>query len=112
MRAALVVAGCLLLWSAVAQAAAIPSSVDAALMVERLRIDDPRTPDHILIAESVDRFAPYFKLAKTPEDRKRLYNAWRAYSNRIRARSRRRIDELWDQTKQEMLRPRGGGRRA
>ena len=110
MRATLVVAGCFSMWSAAVHAAA-PGSIDAALTVERLRMDDPRTPAHILIEDSVKRFEPYFKLAKTPEDRKRLYNAWRAYSNRIRDRSRRRIEELRDQTQREN-RPRGKGRGA
>lgn len=109
MRSALAIL-CLSFAGSVARAAT-PTTVDAALTVEQLRMDDPRTPEHVLIAESAKRFAPYFELAQTPADRKRLYNAWRQYSDRIRARARRRIEELWDQTQREN-RPRGTGRGA
>ena len=91
---------------------AAPAPVEAALTVERLRLDDPGKPGYALVNESADRFSEYFKLAKSATDRKRLYIAWRTYSDRVRVRARQRLNELWEQTQREMNRPRGGGRRA
>ena len=80
-----------------------PATVADALTVERLRLDPPHADAAALITQAADRFTTYHPLAKSPAEVRRLYRAFKAYSDGVLERARWRLDAAHDRS-----RPRGG----
>ena len=68
-----------------------PSTVADALVVERLRVDPTCATGAQLIEAAANRFMPYYVLAASRMEVKRLDHAFRNYASEVMRRQRARL---------------------